>query len=243
MCPVNFLKCDGDTGNFLKACKRLSQNIEEYVSKFEKNDDTKIIWLEDDWKLNLEQITDIDELIEIYSGNMTHINLTFIRNNYIHALAPSIISYQLWKILHYSAWQEQITDIDPEHCVGVYYLKHFGSYPSTTNITIINKKISDKYLKQEFLNCEKSYFTYHNKKYDIGYKDHINKYVQKQDIINKFNNIVTFIRIAPTACIDGCNYGRKFMNEYNIKKNKGEFDVNTLNDKQNKIYNNDDGNH
>ena len=224
MCPVNFLRCDNDTGNFLKACKRLSQNIEDYASKLKKNDSTKIIWLEDDWKINLEQIVDIEELIEIYSGNMTHINLTFIRNNYVHALAPSILSYQLWKKLHYSAWKEQNVDIDPEHCIGVYYLKHYGKYQSITNVTIINKKINDKYLEQEFLNNEKSYYTYNNKKYDIENKDHINRYIQKQYIKNKFNDVMTFIRITPTACIDGCNYGRKFMEQYDIKKNKGDFD-------------------
>ena len=227
MCTVNFLKCEGDTGNFLKACKRLSQNIENFVGKLRKNDDTKIIWLEDDWKLNLNQIIDINALIEIYSGNNTHINLTFIRNNYIHALAPSIMSYNLWRNLHYNAWKEQETDIDPEHCVGVYYVKHYGKYLSIANVTIINKKIKDKYFEHNFLNYEKSYYIYHNKKYDIKNKNHIHK--QIEEVKNKFNNIMTFIRITPTACIDGCNYGRKFMEEYDIKKNKGDFNGNFYN--------------
>ncbi len=57
-------------------------------------------------------------------NKMTSINLTFIRENYIHALAPSLIRYNLWYNLHYKAWNEQIDNINPEHCVGLYYLKN-----------------------------------------------------------------------------------------------------------------------
>ena len=150
---IIFLESEIGKGNFLQACKRVSSNIEKYVeeNKLEPKD-VIIIWLEDDWKLNPINIP-LGELITKYLSNLTSINLSFIRSNYIHALAPSIINYELWSKLHLEAWKEQTLHIDPEHCVGLYYIKNFGIYIYTNNITIITKKnISEKYLKQNFLN-------------------------------------------------------------------------------------------
>lgn len=219
---VYFLKCEDGIGNFLKACKRLAINIKNFADNNGNNNNTKIIWLEDDWKLNINSIIDINELLNMYSGNLTNVNLTFIRSNYIHALAPCIISYNLWKNLHYKAWTQQMTNIDPEHCVGIYYLKHFGKYSDMNNLTVINKKITQNYLNQQFINEINSYYTYNN---IIENKliENNSKFIKKEDIITKFNNVITFIRISPTVCIDGCDYGRKFMEEYELEKNRGAY--------------------
>lgn len=227
MFNVHYLKCDNNEGNFLKACKRLATNIEKYVNSFKNKEDTKIIWLEDDWKLDPSKIIDINTLLESYSTNMSSINLTFIRDNYIHALAPSLISYNLWKTLHYQAWIEQESDIDPEHCVGVYFVKNFCKYMYVTNLTIINRKVEDGFLGRSFLNNTNSYYTYHNEKYRMN--NHVNdpkKFVDKKEIKKKFSDIVSLMRITPTVCVDGCNYGRKFMETHDLKKNIGKYDGN-----------------
>ena len=41
-----------------------------------------------------------------------------------------------------NAWKEWCCEhIDPEHCVGKYVLKKYGSYDKILNYTIINKKV------------------------------------------------------------------------------------------------------
>ena len=123
--PLKFYECEDGKGNFLKACKRLSSNIEIYVESNNIKDNTKIIWLEDDWKLNYN--INLDDLISYYSTKNSVIMLNFFRNNYIHALAPSISDYNIWSKLHLKAWKNQIDHIDPEHCVGLYYLNNFDN--------------------------------------------------------------------------------------------------------------------
>ena len=106
---------------FLGACKILSETIKKYVE--DKNlckETQKIIWLEDDWKI-INDI-DINKLLE-YSGKYTHINLTGIQPNYIHALAPSILSYMFWETYFYTAWKHQVINICPEKCIGLYFYK------------------------------------------------------------------------------------------------------------------------
>lgn len=220
---LNFLKCENNCGNFLKACKRLATNIYSYVESLGNKDDTKIIWLEDDWKLDPSKTININDLIETYSGNMTTINLTYIRQNYVHALAPSIISYNLWKNLHYSVWINQEVNIDPEHCVGKYCLEKYGKYTHLTNITLVNREINDAFLAQRYVNEVNSYYSYTDNIYKIKESE---KFVDKSQIIDKFKDRLTFIRITPTVCID---YGRKFMEERNLFKNKGVHNDNFYN--------------
>ena len=213
--PTHFCTCGADGGNFLQACKRVSSNIEEFIkkNKFDQNK-IAIIWLEDDWKLSPNNIP-LQELLETYLGKMACINLSYIRENYVHALAPSIIHWNLWKKVHLVAWTKQEAHIDPEHCVGVYFNETFGKYKNVQNITIINKKIQEKYFKDEFLCREKSYNAYHDEKYAIlKNKKNINK-TQVHQFCEKE---ITFLRIAPSFCQDGVNYGRNFMEKYNIKK-------------------------
>lgn len=225
---IKFFKCEGENGNFLKACQRLALNVKKFVENSNTdNDNTKIIWLEDDWKLSYDKAIDINILLNVYSGNMTNINLTFIRLNYVHALAPCIISYNLWKTLHYEAWINQINNIDPEHCVGLYYTKNFGKYNDVNNLTIANRKVDDKFLIQPYVTEINSFYTFNNNTHILSINNE--KYVKKNDIIEKFNNKITFVRISPSFCIDGCNYGRKFMEKYELEKNKGKYCENFYN--------------
>lgn len=219
--PITFLESENNKGNFLQACKRVSSNIEKYVSdnKFDFSN-IIIIWLEDDWKLNPTNIP-LNELIENYLSNLTLINLSFIRNNYIHALAPSIISYELWHKLHLEAWKNQTTHIDPEHCVGLYFIENYDKYININNTTIVTKaNINDKYLKQNFLNYPKSYYTYNSNDSDDSDNIKTDKYIKKNDLKEFNKDKITFIRITNSFCIDGVNYGRNFMKNYDLIKKR-----------------------
>ena len=218
--PIYFYESETGKGNFLQACKKVSSNIENFVeeNKFDIKD-VIIIWLEDDWKLNLSNIP-LQDLIENYLSNLTCINLSFLRPNYIHALAPSIISYELWSQLHLYVWKKQITHIDPEHCVGLYFIKNFSRYEHINNITIISKKIDENFFNQEFLNYEKSYYTYNLPDNNIFFND---RYIKKEFIKEFCKDKITFIRTTPSLCSD---IGRNFMKNINIFKNreKSNFD-------------------
>jgi hypothetical protein len=206
-------------GNFLEACKRLSSNIVMYVdslklTRIERNK-IKIIWLEDDWKLSNVTKISCSEVIKNYTTDNSHTNLSFNRNNYIWALAPSIISYVLWKKLFYSAWLSEKNPIDPEHCVGLYYRNNFGDPDLLCNITVINKSVSDKYLKERHMTFPESYYTYHNDKFKINNND---RYIFKDCLASYLGDKMVFIRITSSFCIDGCLYGRKFLEKYDIEK-------------------------
>lgn len=214
--PTTFLKHSDGKGNFLKACQSTSQAIEKYAINNNLNKkDIIIIWLEDDWKLNTNVVLDLDRIIKLYMSNMCYINLSFLRLNYIHALAPGLISYKLWEKLHLKAWKEQKEHIDPEHCVGRFYLKKINSkYESMNNITIINKfkKPGEGFFNSGFLNQTNSYYTY-----DIQENSNIIKdnYIAKEKIKDKCKDIITFMRITSGCCND---IGRKFMEKNKLKK-------------------------
>ena len=212
--PITFLQSEGK-GNFLKACQRVSQTIEKHVGENNLNKDEVIVFLlEDDWKLN-KRVLDLDRIITLYMSNLCYINLSFLRSNYIHALAPGLISYKLWEKLHLKAWKEQKEHIDPEHCVGRFYLKKINSkYESMNNITIINKfkKPGEGFFNSGFLNQTNSYYTY-----DIQENSNIIKdnYIAKEKIKDKCKDIITFMRITSGCCND---IGRKFMEKNKLKK-------------------------
>jgi len=232
--PVTILENDALSGNFLNACKRVSSSIETYVINNKLNiDDVIIIWLEDDWKLNPQNIP-LQQLMEHYFSNLTYINLSFIRNNYIHALAPSIISYKLWRQIHLASWKNQIDNIDPEHCVGLYYKKHFGSYDDLCNITLINKyKKTDKdFYQHKMFQFENSYYTFDNENNENNENDENNennennfyikndKFIENILIKDFIKDKITFIRITNSSCIEGVNYGRNFMKNYYLEKKR-----------------------
>jgi hypothetical protein len=212
--PTHFFTCGETGGNFLQACKRLSSNIAEFINKNQYDEDKiAIIWLEDDWKLSPNNIP-LQELLETYLCKLSCINLSYLRENYVHALAPSIINWNLWKQVHLFAWTMQQNQIDPEHCAGIYFIKNFGKYKNIQNITIINKQIEKKYFSQEFLCREKSYYSYYNEKYAILKNE---KNIHKIKVQEFCEKELTFLRITPSFCQD---IGRNFMEKYNIKKTK-----------------------
>lgn len=125
-------QCDG----FLGACKNLSIKIKQYVEEnIEEKNSQKIIWLEDDWELI--EIINLNDLIK-FSGKHTHINLTGLKLNYFHALAPSILPYKLWEHLFYDGWINQKINICPEKCVAnTFHNKYTNtSQKFMKNITI-----------------------------------------------------------------------------------------------------------
>jgi hypothetical protein len=216
---TTFLSNPTGKGNFLEACKRLSSNIVSYVdglklSQKEQNK-IKVIWLEDDWKLSNVTKISCKEVVQSYTTDNSHTNLSFNRNNYIWALAPSIISYGLWKNLFYAAWSSETKPIDPEHCVGLYYRKRYGNPDLLCNVTIINKSVKDKYLGERHMLFPESYYTYHNDKFQITNND---RYIFKDCLTSYLGDKMVFIRITSSFCVDGCLYGRKFLEKYNIEK-------------------------
>lgn len=212
---THFLDSCEKKGNFLNACKKISTNIEKYVEDNKLNkDNVIIIWLEDDWKLRNNNIS-LNELINLYLSNLTYINLTFIRLNYIHALAPSIISYNLWSQIHLVAWKNQKNNIDPEHCAGLYFINNFYKYKLINNITIIRKNINENYLNNDFINYKNSYFSYDK---NVINKYYTEKYIKVTEIPDFCKDKITFIRMTGSFCPDGVNYGRHFMEKYNLKK-------------------------
>jgi hypothetical protein len=219
--PITFLKHPEGKGNFLKACQRVSQTIEKHVDETNLNkDDVMILWLEDDWKLHTKIVLDLQYLLETYMCNNCHMNLSFIRANYIHALAPSLINYTLWESLQLKAWRLQKDHIDPEHCVGKYFLKNFNkNIKDVNNITIINKfkNPGGGFFNADFINQKNSFYLY-----DIDNKSNIIKenYIHKKEMKKKCKSIITFIRITCGYCVGGVNYGRNFMKKYHLEKKR-----------------------
>lgn len=208
-------------GNFLQACKTVSSQIENYVITNNLNEqDVIVFWLEDDWKLNPNNIP-LQDLIENYMSNMTYINLNYLKPNYIHALAPSIINYKLWTQIQLAAWKEQQTNIDPEHCAGLYFLKNFKmKYDAITNVTLISKfkKYDRDFLDYKFMNLKNSFYTY-----ECVTENSIllQNYVSKETIYNKFKDVPLFLRVTNSFCEGGVHIGRDFMiKNFGLKKDK-----------------------
>jgi hypothetical protein len=132
---------------FLGACKNLSENIKTYVEDrgLDKNN-LKIIWLEDDWDL-IEDPPAFSVLEKYCEGKMTHLNLSGIKNNYIWALAPSILTYDFWISIFYEAWKNQLIDLCPEKSVGNYYQSKYCSHENTLNIILLREDTDQKFLK------------------------------------------------------------------------------------------------
>lgn len=227
---IYFLKNETETGGFMKACVRITKNINNHIDNLILTEnvnpftDIKILWLEDDWELNKNNI-DFIGLIETFSTNYSVINLSFIRNNYIWALAPCIISYNFWYNNHYKYWSNIDTQtqekIDPENFLGQNYLLHNNvDEKNIYNLTLICKNVKSRYLSgNHFLNCKNSFYTYYNVFENI----HINeKYLANDDIFNKFENIDLFIRLTPKLCDD---IGRDYMDSVGLIKNFGTDDI------------------
>jgi hypothetical protein len=212
-------------GDFLLACQKLTMAIMSHVRINKLNPDNVIVfWLEDDWKLNPQHIH-LHKLIDTYLSNLSVINLSFVRNNYLHALAPCVINYNLFINLHAKAWLYQTTKIDPEHCVGKLSIAQYGPYVDIQNITIINqyKTINATFFNQPMLLYPKSYYTYDS---DVNKDKHIirDNYITPEQVKNISTNTPTFMRVTCSSCIGGCNYGRDFMKNHNITKSRIQTD-------------------
>lgn len=214
-------------GSFLTACKTIGGRIESYVEDNHINPrNVLILWLEDDWKLNPDHIS-LQKIIETYIADMTYVNFSYIRNNYIHALAPCIMNYTIFRRFHLSAWSTQVETIDPEHCVGKLVLGQYGKYENIQSVTVINQfktpealNVNDgAFFTQTMFLPDTSYYTY-----DTNYPEEFektivaDKYKEPEQIKELIAGEPTFVRITCTMCVDGCNYGRKFMARRNIKK-------------------------
>jgi len=202
------------SGNFLYACKRVSENIMNYCNTLDNKDNIKIIWLEDDWKFNKNVALDLHYLIETFSTNNSYINLTFIRNNYIWALAPCILGFNLWQRVHYMAWNNQKDVIDPEHCVGLYYLNNYEKEAVITNITLLPYKLKNNYNQKKYIRYENSRYSF----YDLKETDKVEiteRYLEPNKIQDEFKDKNVFVRISPTFCSD---IGRQFMEKQNLQK-------------------------
>ena len=219
---INYLT--GNEPNFLNACKRVSNEIYKFIV-FNNSYDSKILWLEDDWKFNSNTNLDPNILIDLMP-NYSNLNLTYIRNNYIHALAPAFWTFNCFKNILYDSWINQITNIDPEHCAGLYCNNKFGKSDYINNLTIISKKVSDGFInKTACINYKNSYYTFLNIKH-VNVKN--NNFINLNDIKLKFLDEPIFIRLTPSLVIDGVNFGREFMKQYNLKK-KGKGKLNDNN--------------
>lgn len=220
--PIYFTNKNTYTGNFLQACKIISQEMEKYVIRKNLNpNDVIIFWLEDDWKLSKNNIP-LEKIIDNYLSNLTCVNFSYIRNNYIHALAPAIYNYNLWKQIHLEAWKNQVDHIDPEHCAGLYYIRKFGKYKHIQNVTIVNNKyakISQDFIKKHFEVSNKSFYSYYDETDEAIFmnSDH---YIKKTDFKEKIKNKFTFVRITCSFCENGVSYGRNFMANYDIIKKR-----------------------
>lgn len=217
--PITFMSPEKPSGNFLKACQRLGQSIEIHVQKHQLNpQDVIIFWLEDDWKRNPNNIP-LTDLIENYLGGLTCINLSFIRQNYIHALAPGLFNYRLWEQLHLQAWKKQTQHIDPECCVGKYFQKKFGKPDSIISITLINeyKQPKENFFEHPMFKFRNSYYTYHQESDKNIFNE---QYVNQEQLKKLIDNKMTFIRVTTSMCLDGVNYGRHFMKNYDIVKRR-----------------------
>jgi hypothetical protein len=197
---------------FLGACKNLSENIKNYVEIRKLNKNTlKIVWLEDDWDL-IEEPPSFSEL-EKYCGSMSHLNLSGIKNNYIWALAPSILSYDFWLSIFYEAWKNQRIDLCPEKSIGNYYQTKYCSHENTPNIILLReaqnkelvKDVIFKNTKILYLNQENSDITtlgdtaslspifiklFPNIAFDIGIEYMRSKNITKQFVKKNRNQIV-----------------------------------------------------
>jgi hypothetical protein len=210
--------------HFLNACKKISQNMVDYVNDNNINENNVVIfWLEDDWKLNVQYPhINIKHIVDDYLNGYHYFNLTFIRNNYIWALAPSLSNYKLWKQLFYEGWKNETRDIDPEHSIGLYYRKRYGHPDNIINITLINKKIKEHYFSQKFLSAVNSYYSYVNPKYKL--LPHKENYIATDKFTQPiFGDNMVMIRMSPNMSIDGCQYARKFMDKHAqlVKTKKG----------------------
>lgn len=220
---VSFVNNKANVGNFFNACQKVSKYIKLYlaIKKF-KDEDTHILWLEDDWHFIYQVAPDLETIIQKYTTKNSVTNFSFIRNNYIHALAPCLISCTLFKELHLNAWKKK-TENDPETAVGKYFTDNLssGKYSNIPNLTVItkHKKHDEGFFESGFLKYKNSFYTYAD---DSSKKIIKDNYIANADVKSHFQSDITFIRIT---CGFSNDIGRKYMEDHEMKKVKGKADL------------------
>jgi hypothetical protein len=134
------------------------------------------------------------------------------------------MSFELWHKLHYSGWKSQVNMIDPEHCIGLYYLKHFGKESDVNNLTVFARKIENGKLKHSYTEYVNSKYTYYDDKFNSGENE---RYIKNEDIKKTYDDTIVFIRITPNFSVGGCNYGRNFMEKHGLYKSNIQNNSNT----------------
>jgi len=177
---------------FLGACKNLSENIKNYIEQNNLDNNLKIIWLEDDWDL-IENPPKFSEL-EKYCSGKTHLNLSGIKNNYIWALAPSILTYEFWLNIFYEAWKNQSIDLCPEKSIGNYYQSKYCNHENTQNIILLSENINKEIIK------------------DMIFKNSKIINLNQDDLLNQE---ILFIKLFPKIAFD---IGIEYMKSKNITK-------------------------
>jgi hypothetical protein len=189
---------------FLGACKNLSENIKNYVEQNNLDNNLKIIWLEDDWDL-IENPPKFSEL-EKYCFGKTHLNLSGIKNNYIWALAPSILTYEFWVNIFYEAWKNQSIDLCPEKSVGNYYQSKYCNHENTQNIILLSENTDKEIIK------------------DMIFKNSKIVNLNQDDLLNQE---ILFIKLFPKIAFDiGIEYMRnKNITKQFVKKNRNQITI------------------
>lgn len=215
---VEFINEGSASADFLGACQRLSESVNSYLQLWGQDVSSYVIWLEDDWRFNTESSINPNVLIDLYGTSRSAICLSYIRENYIWALAPSIISFALFKELHLAAWRQQDDFADPEHVVGLYYRKTLGDPKDMPHLTVINKSVNSDFFKQPHMSSGAAKYVAHNDSAESDWP--LARQVTRASIKATWGERPSFIRITPSMCEGGADIGRKFMLKYGLKKSK-----------------------
>ena len=200
--------------DFFLSCLTVSKQIDTYIelNNIDKNN-VSIFWLEDDWILNRKvclkkhiKHVNINSKLSFES----HINYSIIRKNYIWALLPSILGYNIFKEM-LNIWTNHfiINDIkDPENCIGRWYIdKKYQT--NSVSMLILDDTLDKLHLNKGLL---KIYFEYKNRY--INDLNEITEYKEKLSVIEKYTfNII----ILANSSMD---VGRQYMSNLNIEKKK-----------------------
>ena len=217
---------------FLQSCNRISNKIADLIkTRRLVEDNTFVFWLEDDWKLNelVSSNVDLAELSKLFNDK-SYLNLSFIRNNYFWALAPSLMKYEYFKNVHKACWNRAIENNlkdDPEHLLGKHFIKSVTKkFNDLKTVNIVNnqfKKIKLDYLNGDFFQKGDKRILILDKKYAPTFK--YEKNIEFDDVKDYLGNDWSYLRITPGWCDGGVNFGRQYMEKKKIKKwGKGNLD-------------------
>lgn len=200
--------------NFFLSCLTVSKQIDTYIeiNNIDKNN-ANIFWLEDDWILNRNiTLKDYIKYLNINSKLYfeSHMNWSIIRKNYIWALAPCILGYNIFKEM-LDIWTKHfiMNNIkDPENCIGRSYIDK--KYQTNSISMLILDDTLDK------LNLNKSHFK-HYFEYKNRYINDLNKITNYTRKISKIEKEKFNVIILANTSMD---VGRQYMSNLNIKKQK-----------------------